>query len=667
MPVQSSLKKTGAFVVRSHPSSATSSRPNSGLSRSSSLTRITHEITHESPSKSGSSSASLVEQLAKMQKFASKDSSAKGLDPGLLTPVFENKAVLVIACHSSLPETKPHSLKRGEVVWSFTQGEQALYACESDEILDSLAGGNLRHRCSVMPHSSLQTYLRFNSAETPDYAIQFGPRLGKWYDGVYKYSCRKLIPILLHKFDSGGRQNWGKTSDALRVALDQKCDSVLILGCKGTSKDASESTKGVSSNPRCKQPTRLPSMVFIGNPGTGKSSTMNCYVGKAIFTAGCSITGVGVTVVLSKEEHDGRFFFDTPGLSDLLLREKAAIAIKEALQHGGDFNVCFALTTESGRVRPDDLTTMKLVLDACGGQINENEFCIFINKCKKTWLRKVQNDKGAFVENLKEQMSLKGIPTTSFVHFAPVVEAMDDEEDVVVELDEETMQFLNSMPVIHINSDSIQDIKHNEFEELQQEMERMAAENEKKFREAQEEANMKLAEQQKRADKKMAKSQDEMKKQLAKSDREHREAADRQAVLFAQQIKDATRDAQKKPCCYCEVRIHPDDLSSHDKWCNAHPHRRPYGVYHTKRCDESEWTEAGWVASASRPTVYSTWCPNYQSADEEYDVQSRARSTVVMVKGRNGDEIEKSAGGKWWRLEEYAKNKSWRLWQNTKW
>ena len=55
---------------------------------------------------------------------------------------------------------------------------------------------------------------------------------------------------------------------------------------------------------------------------------------------------------------------DTPGLADQQLREAAADAIKKGLTQNGFYNVFFAMSFQNGRVRPDDVTTMKLVLEA---------------------------------------------------------------------------------------------------------------------------------------------------------------------------------------------------------------------------------------------------------------------------------------------------------------
>ena len=58
------------------------------------------------------------------------------------------------------------------------------------------------------------------------------------------------------------------------------------------------------------------------------------------------------------------FLGDTPGLSDLEMREKAGREIKAVLSKVGLYRLVFVLTLEAGRVKPDDATTIRLILNA---------------------------------------------------------------------------------------------------------------------------------------------------------------------------------------------------------------------------------------------------------------------------------------------------------------
>jgi len=93
------------------------------------------------------------------------------------------------------------------------------------------------------------------------------------------------------------------------------------------------------------------STVLIGNPGTGKSSTINCFTGNKLFKSDVSGSGSGITFELDKNIHDGNMYYDTPGLSDMKLRQAAAEAIDKVLQLGGCFKVLFVMTLEAGRLQ----------------------------------------------------------------------------------------------------------------------------------------------------------------------------------------------------------------------------------------------------------------------------------------------------------------------------
>ena len=134
----------------------------------------------------------------------------------------------------------------------------------------------------------------------------------------------------------------------------------------------------------------MASTIFIGNPGTGKSSLINCHAGELLFKSGVSASGSGITFELNKCTHKGRCYMDTPGLSDWKLWKAAAKAIDEALQQGGSFHIVFVLTLNCGRLASDDLTTMKLVFDAVQDKIHDDSFSILINKTTKGFLRKLK-------------------------------------------------------------------------------------------------------------------------------------------------------------------------------------------------------------------------------------------------------------------------------------
>lgn len=79
--------------------------------------------------------------------------------------------------------------------------------------------------------------------------------------------------------------------------------------------------------------------IVIGNPGVGKSTLLNCLLGTGVFPSGVSFGGGMTNISQTHVTHDGNRYVDTPGLSDIVLREQAGIEIQKALSYGGIFKV----------------------------------------------------------------------------------------------------------------------------------------------------------------------------------------------------------------------------------------------------------------------------------------------------------------------------------------
>ena len=132
------------------------------------------------------------------------------------------------------------------------------------------------------------------------------------------------------------------------------------------------------------------SIIAIGNPGAGKSTVLNGLAGEILFKSGISI-GDGLTYKLDERKNSRGTFLDTPGLADNTHRENAGKEISNALRKGGNFKILFFVMTESGRIVQQDVTTLRLVLDAAP-EIG-NRYGIIINKLPKNVAIALQNPK----------------------------------------------------------------------------------------------------------------------------------------------------------------------------------------------------------------------------------------------------------------------------------
>lgn len=142
---------------------------------------------------------------------------------------------------------------------------------------------------------------------------------------------------------------------------------------------------------------------------------------------------------------------DTPGLADINddRKESAAAAIFNALMMVPSFRVFFVVTLEAGRIRPQDLETIRLVLMACGDMEDHFHYGVIINQYKPPPKHDNQIAKEIIQDTFRQyfdehlELEKKG---QGFFHFAPDETALL-EKDVCAPLGRETLQFMSGLPV----------------------------------------------------------------------------------------------------------------------------------------------------------------------------------------------------------------------------
>lgn len=212
-------------------------------------------------------------------------------------------------------------------------------------------------------------------------------------------------------------------------------------------------------------------LLFIGNPGSGKSAFLNAHAGRKLFGSGVVDDGIGHTKALQKKKHRNVWYADTPGLEDLKMRKEAGKAIQKALFEGGKFKIVFFMTLNAGRVQPADTTTMKLVLDAA--PINQ-KYGVIINKLEPKLLRAFENNvtkKAELFSKIMVQFS-EG-KRSNHLHLVGHSPQLYGEDDAILQGSacDSFRGFIDRLPPTTIDSKDVQALKIETFEEQIQAME----------------------------------------------------------------------------------------------------------------------------------------------------------------------------------------------------
>lgn len=220
-------------------------------------------------------------------------------------------------------------------------------------------------------------------------------------------------------------------------------------------------------------------VILLGNPGSGKSTLLNSFSGSCKFKSGISFGGGKTRQWKAVTLPNNVTFIDTPGLADYEIRSEVAKNITEALQEGGNFKFLFVATTLNGRFKAEDVTTIKLVLDAVP-QIDVDEYGIIVNQLEAAefeGLKKPENQKKFFMPLWAGLQKI-----TSHIELLEKDPELSGCENSVKEFPN-MQQFVSSLPTVRIDPSAVKDVESREFSQIREEYENLVNDEEKMLEE----------------------------------------------------------------------------------------------------------------------------------------------------------------------------------------
>eukprot|EP00558_Chaetoceros_sp_UNC1202_P013099 CAMPEP_0197237920 /NCGR_PEP_ID=MMETSP1429-20130617/4604_1 /TAXON_ID=49237 /ORGANISM="Chaetoceros sp., Strain UNC1202" /LENGTH=297 /DNA_ID=CAMNT_0042697003 /DNA_START=89 /DNA_END=982 /DNA_ORIENTATION=- len=209
-------------------------------------------------------------------------------------------------------------------------------------------------------------------------------------------------------------------------------------------------------------------LIVAGNPGVGKSTILNGLLGEARFKSGVVLDRVGgLTTVLQRETDDnGNVLCDTPGLLTLEKREEAAAEILKALKCAptGRFKLVFVIEDNYGRLRNEDVITIKIIIDALPHGV---AYGIIVNSIDPaTFLQ--YKDKHNY-EILLTKINHTCNNKTAHVHLNERDDKLAGQNDCIPATSPALIEFLDRIPSANVEAEAIKDLDIAGYDEKKQE------------------------------------------------------------------------------------------------------------------------------------------------------------------------------------------------------
>jgi GTP-binding protein EngB required for normal cell division len=212
-------------------------------------------------------------------------------------------------------------------------------------------------------------------------------------------------------------------------------------------------------------------IVFLGNPGAGKSTLCNSIFQQVIFNSGLSF-GTGMTTEKQEYIYENKLYIDTPGLDDVEKRLKAAIEIEEALKKNNNYKIVFVATLEDARIKPADLQTINTVCDALKDV--DFQYGLIFNKIDELTMELIK-ESGITIESLRKFLQPLHKQPSSIIHLLKDNRIAGRRNMYFNSSDnnrEELLKFLNDLPANMIKESEVKSLDVRRFEEKIEEMER---------------------------------------------------------------------------------------------------------------------------------------------------------------------------------------------------